>query len=106
MPSSATVSEIIEPAGNDMQILPPTVAALQILNDISKEWQHSRISGAAAQSAGASNRFNSAIVQVAAISRPSPEAGCAGQRRDSRSTSVSVPIWGVENRKVPPASQA
>jgi aerobic-type carbon monoxide dehydrogenase small subunit (CoxS/CutS family) len=68
--------------------------------------QHRRISGAATQSAGALNRFNSAIVQVAAISRPSLEACSAGQRSDSRSISVSVPTCGVENSQVPPASQA
>ena len=35
-PSSAAVSEIMAPAGSDMQTLPPTVAAFQILNDIRK----------------------------------------------------------------------
>ena len=33
-PSSAAVREIMAPAGSDMQTLPPTVAAFQILNDI------------------------------------------------------------------------
>src|SRR5215470_4271124 len=32
-PSSAAVSEIIGPAGSDMQRLPPTVAVFQILNE-------------------------------------------------------------------------
>jgi hypothetical protein len=31
------VSEIIAPAGSDMQMLPPTVASRAILNDISSE---------------------------------------------------------------------
>ena len=52
MPSSATVSEIIAPAGSDMQILPPTVAAFWILNDISSASQHSRMSGVARHAAG------------------------------------------------------
>ena len=32
-PSSAAVSEIIGPAGSDMQMFPPTVASFQILNE-------------------------------------------------------------------------
>src|SRR6516225_3334419 len=52
-PSSAAVSEIIGPAGNDMQMLPPTVASFQILNDARKDLQHRRNSGAAVQSVGA-----------------------------------------------------
>jgi hypothetical protein len=39
-PSSAVVSEIIGPAGNDMQRLPPTVAVFQILNEARKARQH------------------------------------------------------------------
>ncbi len=35
--SSAVVSEIIAPAGSDMQMLPPTVASCATLNDISRE---------------------------------------------------------------------
>jgi hypothetical protein len=54
--SSATVSEIIGPAGSDMQMLPPTVAAFQILNDARKELQHSCTSGRACQSEGPANR--------------------------------------------------
>jgi hypothetical protein len=49
------VSEIIAPAGSDMQMLPPTVAAFQILNDANSESQHSRSSGAAIHSGGAAN---------------------------------------------------
>src|SRR5260370_16519435 len=46
IPSSATASEIIGPAGNDIQILPPTVAVFQILNEERNERQHSPITGA------------------------------------------------------------
>ena len=52
-PSSAVAREIIAPAGNDMQIFPPTVAVFQILNDANRERQHWLINGAAVQSAGA-----------------------------------------------------
>ncbi len=55
-PSSAAVSEIIGPAGSDMQMLPPTVAAFQILNDARNALQHSRNSGAARHSPGPANR--------------------------------------------------
>src|SRR5436305_12919996 len=40
VPSSATDNEIIGPAGSDMQMFPPTVAACQILNDDRNESQH------------------------------------------------------------------
>ena len=53
-PSSDEASEIIGPAGSDMQTLPPTVAVFQILNEARKARQHSPISGAACQSGGAS----------------------------------------------------
>jgi hypothetical protein len=52
-PSSAAVSEIIGPAGSDMQIFPPTVASFQILNEERKDRQHRPNSGAAVQSGGA-----------------------------------------------------
>ena len=39
-PSSADVSEIIGPAGSDMQRLPPTVAVFQILKDARNARQH------------------------------------------------------------------
>ena len=51
-PSSAAVSEIIGPAGSDMQRLPPTVAVFQILNEARNARQHWLISGAAIQSGG------------------------------------------------------
>src|ERR1700722_11226984 len=66
-PSSAVVSEVIGPAGSDMQMLPPTVAAFQILNDAKKARQQSWISGAAIQSFGGLKSYSSRILQVAAM---------------------------------------
>jgi len=43
---------IIGPAGSAMQMLPPTVAAFQILNDARKASQLVRTSAAAGHSAG------------------------------------------------------
>ena len=40
VPSNAAVSEIIGPAGNAMQRLPPTVAMFQILNEARNDRQH------------------------------------------------------------------
>ena len=94
------------PAGSDMQMLPPTVAAFQILNDASKELQHSRNSGAAVHSPGAGKWYSSAIRQVAAMSSPSADASSAGQPSPSRSISVSMAGCGSENSQVPPASHA
>ena len=51
-PSRAAVSEIIGPAGSDMQMLPPTVASFQILKEARKARQQWRNSGAAVQSGG------------------------------------------------------
>ena len=48
------MSEIIGPAGSDMQMFPPTVASFQILNEERNDRQHWRNSGAAVQSGGAS----------------------------------------------------
>ena len=47
------MSEIIGPAGSDMQMFPPTVASFQILNEERNDRQHWRNSGAAVQSGGA-----------------------------------------------------
>src|SRR5258708_37931920 len=47
IPSSATASEIIGPAGNDIQMLPPTVAGLQIFNEERKHREQSPPSGPA-----------------------------------------------------------
>src|ERR1700686_821761 len=51
-PSSADVSEIIGPAGNDMQRLPPMVAVFQILKEARKARQHWVIKGEVGQSGG------------------------------------------------------
>src|ERR1700722_8931077 len=40
VPSSAAASDIIGPAGSDIQRLPPTVAMFQILNDERNDRQH------------------------------------------------------------------
>ena len=56
MPSNAAVSEIIGPAGRDMQRLPPTVAAFQILNEARNELQHCRRRGSAVHCDGPVNR--------------------------------------------------
>ena len=50
--AAPAVSEIIGPAGSDMQMLPPTVAAFQILNDARNELQHWWNSAAAVHSGG------------------------------------------------------
>ena len=69
-PSSAAVSEIIGPAGNDMQRLPPTVAVFQILNEARNARQHWLIRGAASHSGGQARASSCATVQVAAIVSP------------------------------------
>ena len=103
-PSSAAVSEIIAPAGSDMQTLPPTVAAFQILNDIRNASMQLRNSGTARQSAGPLKSCSSTIRQVAAISRPASVTVSGVQPRLSRSISVSTATCGSENSQVPPAS--
>ena len=100
------MSEIIGPAGSDMQMLPPTVATFQILNEARKASQHSRMSGVARHSGGPVKRASSMIRQVAAISSPAGVACKAGHCSCSRSISVSVATCGSENSQVPPASQA
>jgi hypothetical protein len=52
---SATAMVIIGPAGNDMQMLPPTVAEFHTLNDARKAPQLALSSDPASQSAGGSN---------------------------------------------------
>ena len=105
-PSSAAVSETMAPAGSDMQTLPPTVAAFQILNDIRNASMHSSNSGTARHSGGPLKSCSSTILQVAAISRPDGVTVSAGQPSCSRSTSVSVATCGSENSQVPPPRKA
>src|SRR5260221_12183331 len=106
MPSAATVSKISGPAGNDMQMFPPTVAVFQILNDDRKERQHCSIRGAAVQSVGAPKATNLAIGQVAAISTPCLLIVNGGQPSPSRSIKRRRCGCSSENSHVPPASQA
>ena len=68
-PSSAEVSEIIGPAGSDMQILPPTVAVFQILKEARNARQHWLISGEAIHSGGQASASSCATVQVADIDK-------------------------------------
>src|SRR6195952_5733410 len=68
-PSSAAVSAIIGPAGNDMQRLPPTVAVFQILKEARNARQHWSISGEAIHSGGQGKASSCATLQVAAMVR-------------------------------------
>src|ERR1700742_1604124 len=70
VPSRAAVSDIIGPAGSDMQMLPPTVAVFHILNEARNARQHSLIKGTASQSGGQAIASSSATLQVAAIDNP------------------------------------
>src|SRR6476620_5627010 len=103
MPSSAEVSEIIGPAGSDMQMLPPTVAVFQILKEARKARQHWLIRGAAIQSGGQDIASSCATVQVAAIESPLSLMLCAGHFKSVRSTSRRRCSCGSENSQVPPA---
>src|SRR3979490_1422156 len=84
MPSSAEVSEIIGPAGSDMQRLPPTVAVFQILKEARKLRQHWLISGEAIQSGGQASASSCATLQVAAIDSPVSLIVSAGHFRSVR----------------------
>src|SRR3984893_6965223 len=86
-PSSADVSEIIGPAGSDMQRLPPTVAVFQILKEARYARQHWSIRGAASHSGGHARASSCATVQVAAIESPASPIVSAGHLRSVRSIS-------------------
>src|SRR5882757_4711201 len=105
-PSSAEVSEIIGPAGSDMQILPPTVAVFQILKEARNARQHWLIRGEAIHSGGQANASSCATVQVADIDSPLSPMVSAGHFRSVRSISRLRCVCGSENSQVPPASQA
>src|SRR5258708_19146541 len=105
-PSSAEVSEIIGPAGSDMQMLPPTVAVFQILKEARNARQHWLISGAAIHSGGQASASSCATVQVAAIESPVSPMVSAGHFKSGRSISRVRWTCGSENSQVPPASQA
>src|SRR6478736_7512193 len=83
-PSSAAVSEIIGPAGSDMQMLPPTVAVFQILNEARNARQHWLISGDAIHSGGQASASSWATVQVAAIDNPVSLTVSAGHFRSAK----------------------
>src|ERR1700754_2991714 len=106
MPSSAEVSEIIGPAGSDMQMLPPTVAVFQILKEARNARQHWLISFEAIHSGGQASASSSATLQVAAIDSPASLIVSAGHLRSVRSISRRRWTCGSENSQVPPASQA
>ena len=99
-PSSAEVSEIIGPAGSDMQMLPPTVAVFQILKEARNARQHWLISGEAIHSGGQASASSCATVQVAAISKVrSPLTVSAGHFRSVRS--ISRRQMGLRFREQP-----
>src|SRR5258708_37746690 len=83
-PSSAAVSAIIGPAGNDMHRLPPTVAVFQILKEARNARQHWSISGEAIHSGGQDNASSCATVQVAAMVRPVSPMVSAGHLKSVR----------------------
>src|SRR5271170_5732300 len=105
-PSRAVAREIIEPAGNDMQIFPPTVAVFQIFHDANRDRQHWLINGVAVQSLGPTRASSLTILQVEAISRPFSLTVSGSQPNPSRSMSLRRLGWSSENSQVPPASQA
>ena len=98
-PSSAEVSEIIGPAGSDMQMLPPTVAVFQILKEARNARQHWLISGEAIHSGGQASASSCATVQVAAIHK----FGLAdGQRRPFQVGEIDQPASdGLRFREQP-----
>src|SRR6185295_13523696 len=106
VPSSAEVSEIIGPAGSDMQMLPPTVAVFHILKEARNARQHWLISGAAIHSGGQASASSCATVQVADIDKLVSLTVSAGHFRAVRSISRLRWTCGSENSQVPPASQA
>jgi len=89
-----------------MQILPPTVAAFQILNEARRALQQARISGAATHSRGASKRLELGDAQVALDVEP---GGRGLQRGPAEMAEIDQRVglgFGSENSHVPPASQA
>ena len=105
-PSSAAVSEIIGPAGSDMQILPPTVAVFQILNEARKARQHWPISGAAIQSTGGAKGVE---LRDGAGGGDVEPVVAHRQRRPAEGAEIDQPRQrgcGSENSQVPPPSQA
>ena len=112
-PSSPTASEIIAPAANDWQTLPPTVAVFHTLNDASRALAASGTMERAVHSAGGAcgdrpcaQATKRAIVQVAPIRRPSAVTSRSGQSSVVRSTNPVVSGCGSLMSHVPPAMKA
>ena len=68
----------IDAAAYDRQMLPPTVAMFQILNDASSAFAHCANIGWATKPGRGGSATSSAIVQVAAIRRPPPGRSSTG----------------------------
>ena len=94
------------PAGSARQMLPPTVATFQILNDPTSAVQHSRNRGTAVHCGSAANCDSSARVQVAATSSPTSVTVSGGQPNPVTSTSSRRCTCGSEYIHVPPARTA
>ena len=104
-PSSAAVSEIIGPAGSDMQISRRRSPSFQILNEERKARQQWRKRGAASIWRRRPRR-RSQLRDLAGELRSRgrvPKPWNEGQRNDSRSIRVWAGIWGSEKSQVPPA---
>ena len=84
-PSSAVNNEIIGPAGSAMQMLPPIVAAFQILNEPYSDRQHRVTSGPARQSFSNEKPSSCASVQVAETCSPFSVAAIGTQPKLARS---------------------
>lgn len=104
--SRATVSVIMGPAGRDIQILPPTVAALQTLNEERNASQLRGKSGPALHSSGSAAVYSSWMVQVAPTPRPVSPGTRGSQGSAVRSIRRRSSGCSTEKSQVPPASQA
>ena len=98
--SSATVSVIIGPAGSDMQMLPPTVAEFQTLNEDRNASQLFAKRVPAVQSPGGAKAYRSRIVHVAPISRPvaARDEGIPAQRRQVDQAAQARLLHGEQPR--------
>src|ERR1700735_2234583 len=104
--SSATAIVIIGPAGNDMQMLPPTVAVFHILNEARKASQLVAKSSEAHQLSGPVKAYSSRIVHMAPSSSPAADGVRVSQPSGARSINLRSCGCFSENSQVPPASQA
>src|ERR1700739_1100021 len=97
---------IIGPAGNAIQMLPPTVAAFHTLNDARNASQLVRNKLPASQPSGGTNSCSSLIVHVAPISRPPASRIRLDPPSSVRSTNQPAGGGVSENSHLPPASHA